>query len=180
MLDAEQLIGNHNQITIENALILNKKMQAYFMNLSDEVERLLIECQQKHKKNEKLLEELSITKSPLLASSTYYFCGYPYFKDRHGYGAPQPAEYLERRDKNHELFPIDLITKKTYWVPRDKFNLIQGVKKQTIDFLQSKNRDKIRQSTSKRCADGITARLKAGKYFRNLFIFTNFLDDFFN
>lgn len=163
--DAEQLVNNHNTITIENALVLNKKMRTYLVNLRNELERLLIGCQTKYKKNEKLMEKLSKMKSPSVVSTTYYFCGYPYFKDRSGTGAPQPAEYLERRDKNGELFPIDLLERRTYWTARDKFDLVNSVKKQIIAHLQSKNRDRIRQTANKRCASAIEAKLKDGKYF---------------
>lgn len=165
--EAEHIVLTHNQINIENALILNKQMRNHLVKLRDEVERLLKRCQDKYKQNEEIMEELSQKKSPTTLSTTYYFCGYPYFKDLSGSGAPLPAEYYHRRDINNELFPIDLLDKRTFWLPRDKMDLVQGVKKQVVSFLQSKNRDRIRNSAEKRYAADITLRLKTGKWIHN-------------
>lgn len=156
--DAELVIYNHNEISIQNALVLNKKIRSNLVNLREELERMLFACQQKYKKNEELLADLEKTKPAPQVATTYYFCGSPFFKDRTGVGAPQPADYLRRRDKN-ELFPIDLLSTKSIWLPRDKIDLVQGVKKQIIKYLESKNRDRIRQAANKRCAHDITLRL---------------------
>lgn len=145
-------------------------MRIHLVKLRDEVERLLKRCRDKHKQNEEIMEELSQKKSTTAISTTYYFCGYPYFKDRSGSGAPLPAEYYQRRDRNNELFPIDLLNKRTFWLPRDKIDLVQGVKKQVISYLQSKNRDRIRNVADKRHASDITLRLKTGKRIHNICI----------
>lgn len=162
--EAEHIVLSHNQINIENALILNQQMRIHLVKLRDEVERLLKRCRDKYKRNEEIMEELGQKKSPTTTSTTYYFCGYPYFKDRSGSGAPLPAEYYRRRDTNNELFPIDLLDTRTFWLPRDKMDLVQGVKKQVISFLQLKNRDRIRNAAEKRCASDIILRLKTGKW----------------
>lgn len=142
-------------------------MRIYLVKLRDEVERLLKRCQDKYKQNEEIIEELSQKRSPTAISTTYYFCGYPYFKDRSGSGPPLPAEYYQRRDRNNELFPIDLLDKRTFWLPRDKMDLVQGVKKQVVSFLQSKNRDRIRKAAERRYAGDITLRLQTGKWLLN-------------
>lgn len=142
-------------------------MRTYLVKLRNEVEQLLKRCQHKYKRNEEILEDINQKKSPTTISTTYYFCGYPYFKDRSGSGAPLPANYYQCHDRNNELFPIDLLEKRTFWLPRDKMDLVQGVKKQAISFLQSKNRDRIRNAAEKRCASDITLRLKTGKWIYN-------------
>lgn len=162
--EAEHLVLSHNQINIENALILNKQMRIYLVKLREEVEQLLNRCRDKYKRNEQMLEEASQKKSSSVVSTTYYFCGYPYFKDLSGSGPPLPSEYYQRRNKtNNELFPIDLLENRTFWLPRDKMDLVQGVKKQVVSFLQTKNNDRIRQSVEKRCASDIILRLNSGK-----------------
>lgn len=165
--EAEHIVLSHNEITIENALIMNKQMRIHLVKLRDEVERLLKRCQDKYKRNEEIMEELRQKKSPTAISTTYYFCGYPYFKDLSGSGAPLPAEYYQRRDRNNELFPIDLLDKRTFWLPRDKMDLVQGVKKQVVPFLQSKNRDRIRNAAERRYAGDIRLRLQTGKLIHN-------------
>lgn len=141
-------------------------MQTYLNDVTTELEQLLETCQLKYKKNEETLAKIVKTKTEPKRYTTYYFCGYPYFKDRSGCGPSQPAEYLKR--KVDELFPLDL-EKRGIWLPRDKVELIQGVKKQTIKYLQSKNRDRIRQTASKRCANELTSRIDNGLLLTVLF-----------
>lgn len=132
-----------------------------------ELERLLSTCQKKYKQNELLMEEMNAAKNAPKLYATYYFCGYPYFKDRKGGGPPKSVEYLRRTEKECELFPLDL-EKRSVWMPRDKVELIQGVKKQVIQYLQMKNRMRIRQTAAKRCANELSARIQNGMYSRVL------------
>lgn len=134
-------------------------MQIYLNDLKNELDQLLETCQLKYKQNEEILVKMTKTKSEPKLYTTYYFCGYPFFKDRKGGGPPQSAEYLRR--KGDELFPLDL-DKRGVWLPRDKVELIHGVKKQVIEHLRKKNRDKIRQTAGKRCASELTARIQNG------------------
>lgn len=161
--DAANIVCDYNQISIENALILNKKMRSYLNDVKAELERMLNACQKKYKQNELLMEEMNAAKNAPKLYSTYYFCGYPFFKDRKGGGPPKSVEYLRRSEKECELFPLDL-EKRSIWMPRDKVELIQGVKKQVIQYLQANNRMRIRQTAGKRCANELSARIQNGKY----------------
>lgn len=163
MREAEQTVYDHSQISIENALVLNKQMRVHLNDLKNELEQMLVTCQEKYKQNEILMLELSKAKNEPKLYTTYYFCGYPFFKDRKGGAPPLSAEYLRRTEKGDELFPLDL--EKRIWLPRDKVELVQGVKKQAIKYLQSLNRNKIRQAAGKRCASELSARILNGLNF---------------
>lgn len=136
-------------------------MRIYLNDVKAELQRMLIACQKKYKQNELLLAEISATKNVPKLYLTYYFCGYPFFKDRKGGGPPKSLEYLRRSENGCELFPLDL-EKRGIWLPRDKVELIHGVKKQVIQYLQFKNRNRIRQTAGKRCANELTARIQNG------------------
>lgn len=138
-------------------------MRVYLNNLKEQLERMLNVCQEKYKQNDLLLAEMNKSKNEPKLYTTYYFCGYPFFKDRRGGASPKSAEYLRRSEKEGELFPLDL-EKRCVWMPRDKVELVQGVKKQVIEFLQSKNRTKIRQTAGKRLANELAARIRSGLY----------------
>ncbi|XP_055306417.1 snRNA-activating protein complex subunit 4 [Sitodiplosis mosellana] len=157
--EAEQTVYNHNEISIENALTLNKHMRIYLNDLKHELEQLINVCQQKYKQNELLIAATNKAKNEPKLYTTYYFCGYPFFKDRKGGAPPQSAEYLKRTEKGDEIFPLDL-EKRCVWLPRDKVQLVQGVKKQVITYLQSQNRTKIRKTVGKRCASELSARIQ--------------------
>lgn len=161
--EAEQIVRRFDQISIDNALILNKQMRIYLIDLKEELERMLHQCQEKYRKNESLLAEMNAVKQAPKMYSTYYFCGYPFFKDRKGGAPSKSAEYLRRFEKGDELFPLDL-EKRGVWMPRDKIDLVQGVKKQTIEYLALKNNTRIRKAATKRCADELTNRIKSGWY----------------
>lgn len=162
--EAEQTVYNHNKISIENALALNKHMRLYLNNLKDELERLIVTCKEKYQQNELLIAETNKAKHEPKLYTTYYFCGYPFFKDRKGGAPPQSAEYLKRLEKGDEIFPLDL-EKRCVWLPRDKVQLVQGIKKQVITYLQLQNRAKMRKTAGKRCADELSARIQSGAYF---------------
>lgn len=161
--EAEQTVYNHSHISIENALALNKHMRSYLTGVKDELERLIEVCQQKYRQNELLIAERNRVQSEPKLYTTYYYCGYPYFKDRKGCGPPQSAEYLKRAEKGDEVFPLDL-EKRCVWLPRDKVQLMQGVKQQVITYLQSQNRSRIRKTVGKRCAGELSARIQNGLY----------------
>lgn len=139
-------------------------MRAYLNELKLKLERILNVCKEKYKQNELLLMELNKSKTEPKLYTTYYFCGYPFFKDRKGGAPPKPDEYLQRSERESELFPLDL-EKRGVWMPRDKVELVQGVKRQTIEFLHLQNRTKIRQAAGKRLANELTNRIRNGSHF---------------
>lgn len=142
--EAWQVIHSHDDITLENALRLNKQMQANLQALRVRLEQMLLAVQHKYRQNETLLSNASkVTAEISKARRTYYFCGYPYFKDRKAFGAPPPQDYAVRHKQLKELFPLRL-EGRYRWTPSAKVSLIQAVKKQVITFLQWKNRDRIR------------------------------------
>lgn len=171
MCEAEQTVYNYSEISIENALVLNKQMRVYLTDLKDALEQMLRTCQEKYKQNEIHMVEMNKAKHEPKLYATYYFCGYPFFKDRKGGAPPLSAEYLRRSEKGDELFPLDL-EKRGLWLPRDKVELVQGVKKQTIEYLQSQNRTKIRKTVGKRCASELLARIQHGVDLLFIYIFS--------
>lgn len=166
--EAQQIISNHSDISIENALVLNKQMQTHLVAIRSRLEQMLSEVKAKYKQNEQFL--VSISQKPPIetakARKSHFFCGYPYFKNREAFTAPPPAEFLRRRNEDKELFPLLLDEYKSFWTPSDKVLLIQAVKSQLVEFLYVKNKDRIRAIRASDPINAATeiARINAGKY----------------
>lgn len=165
--EAHKVINNHNAISIENALVLNKQMQTHLAGVRTHLEQMLSEVKAKYKQNEELLVRMS-QKAPVetaKARKSHFFCGYPFFKNREAFTAPPPADFLRRRNEDKELFPLLLDEHKSFWTPSDKVLLIQAVKTQLIDYLYVKNKDRVRRlraTASANCAAEIE-RINYGK-----------------
>lgn len=158
--EARQIIYDHDDITVENALLLNQQMQTNLLALRARLEQMLLACQNKYSRNETILSKSTrITSETSKARRTYYYCGYPYFKNRQAFGAPPPQDYAMRYKTMKELFPLKL-EGHTRWTSAAKVHLIQAVKKQVINFLQVKNRDQIRAIAAER-GDDADSRIKA-------------------
>lgn len=121
-------------------------MQAQLLELKTKLHAMLRECQKKYKKNEETMRDMNkqTNVQQSFSQHTYSFCGAPYFKNKDAYSAPPTADYLQRR-RHRELFPIDLMRQKGYWLPRDKINLIQGVKKQLLNYLYLMNKKRSQE-----------------------------------
>lgn len=151
--DARRMIYDHDDITIENALYLNKQMQTHLSELRTRLEQMLLACQNKYKRNEAILANMTKINNELAkARRTYFYCGYPYFKNRQAFGAPPPAEFDTRFRRQREFFPSQLAERRL-WTPAAKVHLIQAVKKQVITFLQTKNKDQIRMINAGKADD---------------------------
>lgn len=164
MNDAKNIIYTHDDISLENALLFNQTLKKNLRELKLKLERMLNMCRQKYKANEKIIADLSghTTLHQTHTVNSFYFCGYPFFKDRNAFKAPPTADYLERRNKRSEMFPLDLEDQRVFWVARDKVQLIHGVKNKLITYLHVKGKDKIRKVTTKRRADEALARITRG------------------
>lgn len=174
--EAKNLIYKNDEITIQNSILFNKKLQINLLALKSKLENMLIMCVQKYKDNEKLITELSErTSTKMQHRNSFYLCGYPYFKNRDGFPAPLPDEYHIR--KKNELFPLALNVRNVHWIAKDKMLLIQGVKKQLVQFIQMKNRDKIRTFTTR--TKTIKAELISNGIFLKLILHL-FFDHFFH
>lgn len=146
--EAKQLIYLNDDISIQNAILFNKQLQNNLQLLKSRLENMLRMCIEKYKENEKVISDLSEASSAKSTNGfSFYMCGYPYFKDRGAFPAPCPEEYFTRRKT--EVFPITLDNRNVFWLLRDKIQLIQGVKKQLIQFIRTKNKDRIRKITTR-------------------------------
>lgn len=161
--EAKRIIFTNDEININNALLFNKMMQINLKEMKSKLEQMLQTCQQKYKTNEKTIAEMTdqTTTKRSQAMNTFYMCGQPYFKDAAAFPAPNTADYLARRRR--ELFPLDLEERNVFWMARDKIHLINGVKKQVMAHLRSKNNDKLRKLATKRRASDAT-KIKEGKW----------------
>lgn len=144
-------------------------MQRYLDDFSYELEQLLDTCRKKYDHNVKILSQINRAKVVTNASKSAYFSGYPFFKSRIGNGPPHSDAYLKRRDEG-ELFPMDMLTKRSTWLHSDKIELIQGIKKQVTAYLQSMYRQKMRLASDKRRADSQIERFQNGLDFIQFFI----------
>lgn len=160
--EAKNIIFTNDEINITNALLFNKMMQTNLNLMKSKLERMLETCQTKYKTNEKTIAEIAdqTTTKKSQTMNTFYFCGQPYFKDAAAFSAPNTVDYIARRRR--ELFPLDLEERNVFWLARDKIHLINGVKKQVLAHLRSKNNDKLRKLATKRRASDAT-KIAAGK-----------------
>lgn len=161
--EVKKIIYTNDEINIENALLFNETLQMNLKELKSKLERMLQTCQQKYKANEKTIAKItdqSSTKKSQ-AMNTFYFCGQPYFKDAAAFPAPNTADYVARQRR--ELFPLSLEERNVFWMARDKIHLINGVKKQVLAHLRSKNNDKIRKLATKRRASDVL-KIREGKW----------------
>lgn len=143
--ESKQLIYANDDITIENALLLNQRLQSHLVTLRERLEQMLLTCQRKYDKNEQVLSDMTRQEpaGSAKARRTYYFCGYPYFKNRDAFTAPLPADYNQRLKYDRELFPMQL-QERTFWTSNTKLRLIQAVRKQVLQFLLVKSKDRVR------------------------------------
>lgn len=151
MSGAKSIIYANENITNQNALAINQHMQEYLRELKRQFEALLHTCREKYKSNE-LLRERVVNESNLskkdLRMTSFFFCGKPYFKQMDLFSAPPNADYLYRKNIQHEYFPIDHLDAFKPWGAKDKLFLINGVKDQLIKFLLSEQRDAVRKAKS--------------------------------
>lgn len=165
--ESRHIIYANDDITIENALHLNKCMQNNLMTLQSKLEQMLLDCQVKYKRNEDILKELSCVSTPVMAKArcTYYYCGYPYFKNREAFGAPAPSDYIQRVNRR-EMFPLALDGNRAFWTARDKFQIVQAIKLQLLKFLQTKSNDQIRsvRASGSMKAEGEIAMIRMGSF----------------
>lgn len=160
--EAKNIIYTNDEINIKNALLFNKTMQKNLKEMKAKLEQMLQTCDDKYKANERTIAEMTdqSTTKKSQALNTFYCCGQPFFKDADAFPAPPTADYLSRRRR--ELFPLDLEERNVFWMARDKIHLINGVKKQVLAHLRTKNNDKIRKLATKRRASTST-RIKEGE-----------------
>lgn len=135
--DTKDTILNNQDITIQNALNINKKLQEFLQMLKSQLEKLLVECETKYKANENILN-LDTKSSPITYKPRIFACrsyGIPFFKNKE-YHSPRPnADYIYRKNHLKEFFPIDYEDTRTTWTLRDKLFLIQDVKRQIVQYL---------------------------------------------
>lgn len=164
--ESKQLIYENDDITIENALVLNERLQAQLVTLRENLEEMLFKCRKKYEKNEKILSDFTrkVPAGSSKARRTYFFCGYPYFKNRDAFTAPLPADYIHRRKYEMELFPMQLESR-TFWTSNTKLRMIQAIRKQVMHFLSVKNKDRIRNilSMDVKNADEEIKNIREGK-----------------
>lgn len=137
-------------ITNSNALAINKKMQANLQLLKAQLEEMLQKCRQRYADNEKaLVRKTQVLKSDQLTArraTSFYFYGYPFFKNHDLLAARPNADYLYRKHNLNEYFPIDVDETPLYWVIMDKVCLINGVRDQMVKKLLTHFKDRKRKA----------------------------------
>lgn len=148
--EAKTIIYSHADITTRNALALNQNVQEQLKELKRKLETLLHACREKYKANELLMDRVinqSTTKNNH-RSTSFFFCGKPYFKKLDLFSAPLNADYLYRKNQLNEYFPIDHLDSLRLWSAKDKLFLVNGVKEQLLKCLSSEQRDIARKVKS--------------------------------
>lgn len=151
MNEAKTIIYANDDITNQNALAINQHLQTYLRETKRKLETLLHNCREKYKSNERLreqtVEESNASKKDL-RSTSYFFCGKPYFKQMDLFSVPPNSDYLYRKNVQNEYFPIDHLDAFKPWSAKDKLFLVNGVKEQLMKFLKSNQRDAARKVKS--------------------------------
>lgn len=115
------------------------------------LETLLYNCRVKYKSNEllrdRIVDETNSSRKDL-RSTSFFFCGKPYFKQFDLFSAPPNSDYLYRKNIRNEYFPIDHLDAFKPWSAKDKLFLVNGVKEQLVKFLMSNQRDVARKVKS--------------------------------
>lgn len=89
--------------------------------------------------------------------TSYFFYGYPFFKNTNLLSARPNADYLYRKHKLREYFPIEHDEMPKFWVILDKVYLINGVREQVINRLMVEFKDRMRKKAA------LTAKSKSPK-----------------
>ncbi len=150
---AKSIIYSNENITNRNALAINQHLQDHLREVKRKLEALLHACREKYKANELLRDRAvdeSNTSKKDLRSTSFFFCGKPYFKQLDLFSAPPNSDYTYRKNVQNEYFPIDHLDAFKPWSAKDKLFLVTGVKEQLMKFLLSNQRDAARKVKSTR------------------------------
>ncbi|XP_037942829.1 snRNA-activating protein complex subunit 4-like [Teleopsis dalmanni] len=161
-IDCEQLVKNLHCLikelpntecgsTVKDALKLNEILIEQLENFKKLFTLQLKRVRSRFKLNAALIEVKKrrtcnkvSKRSTLLKASTHYLDGNTFFKDISGHGAPNNADYVQRK-KEGEFFPMDLgLVSTHYWTDKDKKSLVCGVKEQLVNRLIEKKLINVR------------------------------------
>lgn len=149
--EVKAIISANENITNQNALAINQHLQEYLRELKRKLEALLQTCRDKYQSNELLranVVEGSNASKRDLRSTSFFFCGKPYFKQMDRFSTPLNPDYVYRKNVKQEYFPIDHMDACRPWSAKDKLFLVNGVKEQLKKFLMSNQRDIARKVKS--------------------------------
>lgn len=149
--EAKTIIYANQDITNQNALAINQHFQEYLREVKRKLEALLHNCREKYKSNDLLKYRISDESNAAkrdLRSTSFFFCGKPYFKQMDLFSAPFNSDYVYRKNIQNEYFPIDHMDIFRPWSAKDKLFLVNGVKDQLLKFLMSNQRDDARKVKS--------------------------------
>lgn len=158
-------------ITNANALAINKKMQANLLLLKNQLEQMLQQCRQRYKDNEQTLlrnSQIKSEKPKNRREKSFYFFGYPFFKNLDLLSARPNADYLYRKKHLREFFPIEVDETPVFWVILDKVCLINGVREQFVDRLMCLFKDRKRNTAMDTLSIDSELLLTVGEYKKEL------------
>ncbi|XP_037952206.1 snRNA-activating protein complex subunit 4-like [Teleopsis dalmanni] len=161
-IDCEQLVKSLHRLikelpnkeygsTVEDALKLNEILIEQLENLRKLFMSQVARIRSRLKLNAMLIKvnkkrtynKVSI-RGALLKGATFYLEGNMFFKDFSGHGAPNNADYIQRK-KEGEFFPMDLgLVSRHYWTEKDKKSLVCGIKEQLVNRLIEKKLINVR------------------------------------
>lgn len=128
MAQTVKLLENHAEVSMDNSIVLNRKLQDTLEELRTRVIAMLNKCRQIYEENQQKLANPTKMQSYLKGIGS---CGRPFFKDKAGRHCPPNADYVRRSEIEKEFFPSDLELYPHFtWTARDKVGIIQGIKEQ--------------------------------------------------
>lgn len=160
--DIQQLIVQHQTISLPNAITLNEALIDQLKVLLFRLEESLAKCQLKYESNDQLLSALTYESATNVRNNEHkdfyeevrkpdQFAGAPYFKTRRGKEAPPNEEGLYRRSQG-TLYPMDFrLDSRIHWTLSDKMLLLRSIKEAIVRFLL-----KVEQKTTT-CIDKNTS-----------------------
>ncbi|XP_035919641.1 uncharacterized protein LOC118517519 [Anopheles stephensi] len=143
-LEVQNILHSHVDITTKNAVGLNHQYKAKLVVLRQQLEGLLLRCQNRLLEVDKSLDDIRLNLTPKARPSRPrhpgYICGQPFFKDHDLYPGPHNEDYLYRKNVKKEFFPLDLFESiETFWTRRDKQMLRESIATQAYEFVHREN-----------------------------------------
>ncbi|KAG5680827.1 hypothetical protein PVAND_010309 [Polypedilum vanderplanki] len=136
--NAQHVVTINNELKFQ-LIKFRKSLEEIKSNLDDRLNIL-----------EQYLEDIKhIDKDSAILKTTYVKCGAPFFKDALCYPAPENEDFKHRKNVLKEYFPFDVSNKSSSWENEEKTQLLEGIKNQMINYIQSQQSKKVCQDTKK-------------------------------
>lgn len=145
-------IGADKKPNTQIAIDVNNELKKQLIDFSSKLKDLREQIEKRLKSLDEFLNDNKSNereKDPINYKTSYVKCGAPFFKDAHGYPAPENDDYKYRKNVLKEFFPFDIPSAIPAWTEDEKNKLLKGVKNQMIDYIKIQQSKKLCQDSKK-------------------------------